>query len=174
MNKVNLMEWLEHHPDDEAWEMDLCEAIDDEDWDNLYESARDKTSYSVGDILMLDTGMKNIGHPIKPHRIFVINAVKEDDKTTYGGFIMSSSIGYSNKNNKRYPNNIYISDYSTIIEEGPKPHKEAYINLDQLQEFTSDELGSGHYKGHTTDEFINFIKNCLNNKDNSKVFWDKE
>jgi hypothetical protein len=56
--------------------------------------------------------------------------------------------------------NVYIKDYSTILARGPKRTDEAFINLSDrytVEESKMNREDSGLWKGHATQEFIDFM-----------------
>lgn len=167
--------------DDEIWE-DLDSEIDYQSSRNdrkLLESVK-KEEIKPGDIIMTRRfyspsfgGLVN-----KPHRVLVVtDAVKSNNDIVYNGYVLSSKYNKSNKFLKNRPDKIYIENYGTILERGPKSDVQATIDVNDLVTFTSKDLSnSGFYKGTASQEFIEFIKKAALNAGtgkNSNVFWTK-
>lgn len=117
-----------------------------------------------GDIIMANNGVSDRegGMNIEtPHRIFVIeDATGELGSRIFRGYLLSSQVRKANYYNEHFPNNIYINDYSTIIARGPKRTDEVFINLSDrytIEEARMDREHTNLWKGHATQEFINFI-----------------
>lgn len=139
--------------------------------------------YVNGDILMVPQWESSEnGRIYLPHRIVVIDSVvnNDNDLITYTGRVLSSQIHNSNKYNDRYPNNIYINDYDTILSSGRGTGgKPVFINVGDTITFTNTDLSdSGTWKGHITDEFNEFLSVCIQNYKedrlkNRDIFWVK-
>jgi hypothetical protein len=121
-----------------------------------------------GDIIMANNGksQRERGMDItSPHRIFIIEDSEGDlGNRIFKGYLLSSQVRKANYYNSKYPNNIYIDNYGTIIERGPQTHCEAFINLSDLyviQENQMDPEASSLWKGRVTPEFINFIDSAV-------------
>ena len=128
-----------------------------------------------GDIIMANNGVsqRELGMDIiSPHRIFIIeDAVGEVGERVFKGYLLSSQVRKANKNNKNFPNNIYIENYSTILARGAANDKEAFLNLSDLyviEENKMDTSRGGFWKGHATQEFINFIDAAIAAKNEGK------
>ena len=156
--------------DDYEWISTLEEELIEEDWFNEANNANSR-EYNPRDIVMVNEPSSGI------HRILIITKIENKENPIYRGYILSSNVSKANKNS-RYSNNIYINDYSTILEYGPRYNKEAIIKLDELKEFTRANFSSsGTYKGTVTEEFFNFILSCIRNMktntSNKNIFWER-
>ncbi len=138
-----------------------------------------------GDIIMANNGVseRERGLPIQsPHRVFVIeDAVGPVGDRVFKGYLLSSKVDKANYYNSRFPNNIYIKDYSTILARGPLREAEAFINLSDLytiEERLMDLDRGGIWKGHATQEFIDFIDKAVEDLNNGKsikdTYWIKD
>lgn len=149
-----------------------------------------KEPFDVGDIIMVNSSDKSStgSNFVTPHRVFVISSVlADDDNQKYIGYELSSNVSKSNKyilNSDRIPvkdwwkSNIYIKNYSTILQDGVPSDREAMIDLGTLYEFSNDNLSAnGVKKGVTSKEFSDFVFNTVNkiyrNEDVSGVTWEK-
>ena len=154
-----------------CWESTLVEDLIEEDWFNEQNNPNFR-AYEPKDIVMVND--KTFG----THRILIITKKdNQENNPVYSGYILSSNINKANKYSK-YENNIYIKNYSTILQTGAKNDKEAIIKLDELKSFTKDAFSaSGTYKGTVTDEFFNFILSCIQNIKrnitNKEITWEK-
>ena len=136
--------------------------------------------YVYGDILMVPQWNSSVNGRVEPpYRVVVVDGVEERDRVTYTGRVLSSQIRNSNKYNSKYPNNVYIDDYDTILSTGKAVgRKPVYINISDIITFTNNDLSdSGTWKGHISDEFDRFIKRCISNyqaneMSNKDVFWE--
>lgn len=171
---VSLNEFFDINGNDYAWEESLEEA--------LYESQLEGDQlkeYEVGDIIMPTRYRSSLsGSDVDPHRILIISSKKKgnDGIIEYRGFALSSRVEKANKNNPKYPNNIYIQDYSSILYRGKSLKKEAIIRVDDIVSFTNEDLDTrGVWKGKASFKFMRFIDNCYKNYknggDNSKKRW---
>ena len=145
----------------------------------LCEDKDREKKYIAGDILMVPqwNSSKN-GRSDLPHRIVVIDSVEKKDKIYYAGRVLSSQIKNSNKYNDRYPNNIYIDNYDSILSLGRTVgEKSVYINISDVITFTNEDLSdSGTWKGHISKEFELFMQDCISNYEKDKtmnkdIFW---
>ena len=82
------------------------------------------------------------------------------------------------KYNERFPNNIYIDDYDSILSSGKTVGKKsAYINVKDIITFTNNDLSdAGTWKGHISAEFEDFLNSCIQNYNqdqnkNKDVYW---
>ena len=128
-----------------------------------------------GDIIMANNGVsqRELGMDIiSPHRIFIIeDAVGKVGERVFKGYLLSSQVRKANKNNKNFPNNIYIENYSTILARGAANDREAFLNLSDLyviEESRMDTSKGGFWKGHATQEFIHFIDTAIAAKNEGK------
>lgn len=137
-----------------------------------------------GDIIMANNGVsdRELGLPIQtPHRIFVVeDATGEIGSRIFRGYLISSQVRKANYYDKRFPNNIYIKDYSTILARGPQRNDEVFLNLADcytIDEKLMDRESSGLWKGHATQEFIDFIDKVIRDisegKSTHKTYWIK-
>lgn len=164
--------------DDETLEEAL---ISMEDIDEAY--GDQLKTYQVGDIIMTNRYYSYRSRSYienSPHRVLLITSRRDDETgiTHYNGFLLSSKTEKSNKNNPRFPHNIHIDNYSSILYTGAPYNKEAFIRVDDIVKFTSEDLStSGSMKGKASREFINFVQMCRDNYkrgvDNSKMYWSK-
>ena len=114
-----------------------------------------------------------------PHRIVVVDSVINNNGViNCKGRVMSSNIALSNKYNERFPNNIYIDDYDSILSSGKTVGKKsAYINVKDIITFTNNDLSdAGTWKGHISAEFEDFLNSCIQNYNqdqnkNKDVYW---
>ena len=132
--ELTLNEFFDKYGNEYGWESTLEEDLIESD------SIGDYHNYYPGDLVMVNDPIRGA------HRILIISSFYNGDNNTFKGYLLSSKVAKSNINNKKFPNNIYIKDYSTILERGPKYHKEAFIKVDDLVEFTKDNLESGSFK----------------------------
>ena len=124
------------------------------------------------------------GRNKSPHRIIVVTVAvdnSDSDVINYSGYLLSSQVNKANINNKRYPNNIYISNYDSILKEGRTYNdRPVILKIDELITFTNQDLkDKGTWKGHISDEFSTFMDTCvrnyrLNRTMNRIVYWDRE
>ena len=170
-NKILTMsEHFEKYGNEYCWESTLEEDLIEEDWDNQTNNPKSR-EFKPKDIVMVNdfAGV---------HRILIITKIdKKDNNDIYYGYLLSSNVKKANKNSK-FSNNIYINNYSTILDRGPKNSKEAIIKIDDLRSFTKNNFSkSGTYKGTVTDEFFDFILKCADNYKNrirnSKIYCEK-
>ena len=91
-----------------------------------------------------------------------------------------TSIENANYNNKKFPNNIYINNYASILAKGPRYNTKNLINLSDLYVIKEEEIDehSSLWKGHATQEFIEFIDSTVNKikngQDTSNIYWLQE
>ncbi len=134
-----------------------------------------------GDIIMANNGVSEraVGLDIlTPHRVFIIeNAIGEPGHRIFKGYLISSRIEKANYNNKKFPNNIYIDNYASIIAKGPCYNTKNLINLSDLYVIKEEEIDehSSLWKGHATQEFIDFIDDTVNKikngQDTTNIYW---
>ena len=143
----------------------------------LEEAVNTDRRYEIvkGDIIMANNGVsqRELGMDIiSPHRIFIIeDAVGKVGERVFKGYLLSSQVRKANKNNKNFPNNIYIENYSTILARGAANDREAFLNLSDLyviEESRMDTSKGGFWKGHATQEFIHFIDTAIAAKNEGK------
>lgn len=173
----------ENDREDYTWRMSLAESLyDSEDAKELVGNRT--VQYKVGDIILTNNyRSKSQGGgyvPDSQHKILVITSKQEDNGIiNYSGFLLSSKYEKSNKYTDRYPNNIYINPYNSILYKGtPSRYNEVFIRVDDLVTFTNMDLStSGSWKGKASWDFLNFVQSCVDNyrtgKDNSKVYWER-
>ena len=145
----------------------------------LCEDKDREKKYVTGDILMVPQWNSSENGRIElPHRIVVIDSVEKKDKIYYTGRVLSSQIKNSNKYNDKYPNNIYIGNYDSILSIGRTVgEKPVYINISDIITFTNEDLSdSGTWKGHISKEFERFMHDCISNYEKDKtinkdIFW---
>lgn len=186
----NLNEFNEVHPED-TWEYESLEEciIDYQEDENLNEElSGDQTKeYELGDIIFTNSfyspsskqTVRGSAHSkgTRGHKIIIITSKKDEDGVIhYRGFALTSNTSDSNKNGG-YPNKLHISDYSTILTRGNQDRRDAAINIDDLVKLNSTELSTtGSYKGHVSNEFLNFLQTAYSNvksgKSNKNMIWD--
>lgn len=149
-----------------------------------------KEPFNVGDIIMVNSSGKSStgSNFVTPHRVFIISSVSDEgNNQKYLGYELSSNVSKSNKyilNSDRIPvkdwwkSNIYIKNYSTILQDGVPSDREAMIDLGTLYEFSNDNLSAnGVKKGVASKEFSDFVFDTVNkiyrNEDVSGITWEK-
>ena len=173
---------------DNTW--DLEESLEELlfDCDSMLEEAISRsflTPIRKGDIIMANNGVsdREAGLPIEsPHRVFIIeDATGEFGNRVFRGYLMSSQIRKANYYNKHFPNNVYINNYGSIINRGAPKDAEVFINLSDLytvRETDMDRESTSLWKGHATQEFIDFIdkarKDLSTGKSIENTYWIKE
>lgn len=157
----SLKEHFEKYGNEYSWESTLEEDLIEEDWNNFNNNPNSK-DYEVGDIVMINDNKVGV------HRILIISTVtKRGQNKIYRGYLLSSKIDKANINNEKFPNNIYIKNYATILERGNRINKEAIIKVDSIKEFDKSSFSnSGTYKGTVTREFLDFVEKCASNYKN--------
>lgn len=97
------------------------------------------------------------------HRMLVVSVGGKDrfGVAEYRGYLLSSKFAKANIKGK-YPNNLFIKDFSTIFSRSTNSakndHKESIIKVDELLEFTNEDMSeSGVWKGDADPEFIKFV-----------------
>lgn len=121
-----------------------------------------------------------------PHRVLIVSASGKDSDgiAEYKGYIMSSKADEKANIKGKYPNNLYIDDFSTIFDKSTNAvkgdHKSDIIKVDELVEFTNEDMSeSGVWKGDAKPEFIKFVTEGRTNfttgnqKKNFKLVWPK-
>ena len=140
---------------------------------NILCEDKDREKHFVhGDILMVPQWNSSENGKIElPHRIIVIDSVKYKEEITYTGRVLSSQIKNSNRYNPKYPNNVYINNYDTILSNGRKVgEKPVYVNVSDIITFTNKELSdSGTWKGHISNEFDAFLEECIHRCNKSEL-----
>lgn len=189
---VSLQEYEEQNPDD-GWEYETLEEfladqyLDEELNEGLY--GDQKRQFEIGDIIFVNAYyspssrqvVKNSSRSTgtSGHKILVITSKEnENGIVDYRGFALTSNVSNSNKNGG-YNHKIHIDNYGSILSTGPKSDKEAAINVNELIKCNSRDLSTtGSYKGHVSDEFLEFIQQAYSNyrsgKDTSKMIWREE
>lgn len=120
------------------------------------------------------------------HRMLIVSVGGRDrfGVVEYKGYLLSSKAKEKANINGKYPNNLYIDDFSTIFSKSTKSaandHKKSIIKVDELLEFTNEDMSeSGVWKGDAKPEFINFVTagrtnfTTGNQKKNFKLVWPK-
>ena len=162
---ISLNEFSEVHGSDYRWEPTLEELLYDLDEDDTVRDDQDKV-FEVGDIIMTNnyTSSSSGKQNGDPHKILLIYSKRvTEDTIQYAGFLLSSKEEKANIHG-RYPNNIYIEDYSTILSKGTKVHIPAIIRVDDLVTFTNHDLSTrGTWKGVASLESRKFIADCYQN-----------
>lgn len=148
----------------------------------LLESKDSTRNFEVGDVVYVPKYKANGVQQTKGRKLLIITARDEDG--TYTGHPFLTNYPDNPKANKfksKYPHNLYIRDYATIMQDGPKPNREAFIRVDELDTWTDEDFsqeGSGTWKGHVKPEFFDFVMTGRNNfksgnhDANSKLFWE--
>lgn len=119
------------------------------------------------------------------HRFFIVNKIitQEGKPNRYEGYELQTSdknpkkrANVFNKDKDHYANNIYISNYGSILFRGPKDiNKDFYIDVKNKCWF--DDLGitdDGYWKGNTTYEFRRFMQRCIDNANKNDIEANKE
>lgn len=193
-----IQEWMKDMPSvdinnlpedwDYYWESTLEEDLIEDSYvyrclvesGEINESVSDREKiYQPWDIVMFNIHDGNPG--VAKHRIVIIDSLLgENDAVKYGGFVLSSKIEKANKNSKKFPNNLYISDYSTILETPDNNNKPGIIKIDEVHYFTNENLSDhGSWKGHANKEFQQFVRDAYNNYRsgrsdlNASLYWEK-
>ncbi len=167
---------------------DLFNSYYDEEYVKLEEEYTGKP-FKVGDIIMtMNSETSSSGSNFTtPHRIYVITStVDKDGIQHYSGYQLSSAIKKSNKyimqdggrDSNWWKSNIYINNYSTILERGAKSPTPAFIDLGTRYTFTNKDLAEGGvWKGHVSNEFADFAKDIRDKlrrgEDTSEIYWEK-
>lgn len=130
--------------------------------------------FEFGDIVMTNENQGGISI----HRIYIVNSlIDPDNGPEFEGFEMSSNIRKANINNPRYPQNILIKNYGSILDKGLAPNKDVIIKIDQLFQLDSDSFVERKpLKGRCKELFNKFIRAEVakyeNGLDTSKDYWD--
>lgn len=170
---VPLNEFLDVHGSEYAWEYSLEESL----YESRFEGDQLK-EYEVGDIIMpMRLRSTQSNEYVEPHKIMLIQTkdTGDDGVIKYKGFLLSSKKDKSNKYGG-YPNNIWIEDYASILYRGSQQHREAFIRVDDIVEFTNEDLDTrGVWKGTVSRSFFNFVNNCYMNykqgRSNKHRYW---
>lgn len=189
----NLRDYEEDHPDD-IWEYEtleefLADQYDDDEVLNEELKGDQTKQFNIGDIIFTNAFYSPSSNQVvqksahsnntSGHKIIVITSKNgENGVVYYRGFALTSNINNSNKDKNGYPNKLYIKNYGTILDRGPKTSMEAAVNINDLVKCNSRDLSpTGTYKGHVTDEFLQFLQtgysNWKSHKDNSGHQWLK-
>lgn len=149
----------------------LCESGE------INESNDQDKIYQPWDIIMINT------HDIpglEKHRILLVESGVIDGGCEYSGFEFSSNLNKANKNNNKYPDNLYISSYASILQGKSDINKPIILKIDHLVKFTNKNLSEhGTHKGRVNDEFREFVKEAYNNYKNGRSdlnatkYWEK-
>lgn len=134
-----------------------------------------------GSVVTTNSYSENSGTSTGKHYVMVIDSVDEGDDGVlkYRGFLISTKVDKANKNNPKYPNNLYIDDVRSIFYGHTYvSSSEALIRVDDLVEFTSRDIyPSRSYKGKVSNKFWRFVangsSNCHSGKDymNRRKYW---
>ena len=157
---------------DESLE-DVLYWDDELNYEDLFETWNGMP-FDEGDIVMLDDNQNGLSL----HRIYIITSLLDPNEgPEYEGFELSSNISKANLNNPKYPYNILIKNYGSILKEGNNPNKDAIIKIDQRFTFNSDAFVEHRAKkGICSDLFNKFISTVVtkyeNGLDISKDYWD--
>ena len=81
-----------------------------------------------------------------------------------------------NQDKDQYANNIWIGDFFSILDKGPKTiENECYIDVEHKYCFNDLELKEdGYWKGAISFEFSKFIKQCIKNAQNGDIEANKK
>gem|GEM_PF-169151 len=126
--------------------------------------------YEVGDIVYLPEFNGVCEKAEREHRIFVITS-KEDDGSYKGYELRGNNPDRpkSNKDASAYHYNIFIKNYSDIIEYGEMVVLEAYVSVNRLMHFTNDDLfpqgknKRGTWKGRVKPKFLRLVDKAAEN-----------
>ena len=185
MNNKTYADLIKDH--DYGWEIEpnLDELL--LDYDGMITEAYNYNRFGPivkGDIIMANNGVSERAAGLDiltPHRVFIIEDVTgEPGHRIFKGYLISSRIEKANYNNKKFPNNIYIDNYASILAKGPRYNTKNLINLSDLYVIKEEEIDehSSLWKGHATQEFIEFIDNTVNKikngQDTANIYWLRE
>ena len=185
MNNKTYADLIKDH--DYGWEIEpnLDELL--LDYDGMITEAYNYNRFGPivkGDIIMANNGVSERAAGLDiltPHRVFIIeDATGEPGHRIFKGYLISSRIEKANYNNKKFPNNIYINNYASILAKGPRYNTKNLINLSDLYVIKEEEIDehSSLWKGHATQEFIEFIDSTVNKikngQDTSNIYWLQE
>ena len=185
MNNKTYADLIKDH--DYGWEIEpnLDELL--LDYDGMITEAYNYNRFGPivkGDIIMANNGVSECAAGLEiltPHRVFIIeDATGEPGHRIFNGYLISSRIEKANYNNKKFPNNIYINNYASILAKGLRYNTKNLINLSDLYVIKEEEIDkhSSLWKGHATQEFIEFIDNTVNKikngQDTSNIYWLQE
>lgn len=114
---------------------------------------------------------------ISTHRMYVVDSyIDTEEGPQYLCYGMSSKVNKANINNKKFPYNILIKNYGSIVNRGSKPEDDVIIKLDQPFTLDSDAFVEKPKKAEVTNAFKQFIKIELNkikrNISTAKDYWD--
>lgn len=164
--KIKFMEDIS----DYIWESTLEEEIAEYYAFNciLNESHRDKNNIMPGDVVFVQ--LPNEGD----HRILVITKINNNE---FEGCLLSSRIDKANINNKKYPHNIFIRNYNSILDGNENiSNRSIIVKTDSLIRFNLDQIesNSGWFKGRVSKEFFDFISICIENAKNNNISGNKD
>lgn len=162
----------------DASRVQLNESVDDE---------IDPTQYKVGDIVFVPNNFKGASSS-QGHKVLIVTSVVDnEDGFSYTGHPFLSdhpNNRKSNKHNPKYPNNLYIDNYSSVLKSRPYAvDYQAFIRVDELNEFTNADLSRKfngkfrNYKGTVKPEFLRWVLDGARNyksgnqEKNRNKFW---
>lgn len=186
--EVQIMEWTKNDKEldinnlpedwDYYWETNLEEELIEDSYVRrlLIESGENTEDYhkiyQPWDILLFETSNTP---GTEKHKILLVSSVLRENDVKYSGYLFSSRVEKSNKENPYYSNNLYVNDYSTILEKPAGVHTPGILKLDQRLTFTDKDLFEhGCWKGHANKEFQVFVREAVNNIKNGHPELNKE
>lgn len=182
MNNKTYADLIKDH--DYGWEIEpnLDELL--LDYDGMIAEAYNYNRFGPivkGDIIMANNWVYECTTGIDiltPHRVFIIEDVTgEPGHRIFKSYLISSRVEKANYNNKKFPNNIYINNYASILAKGPRYDTKNLINLSDLYIIKEEEIDEHSFlwKGHATQEFIEFIDSTVNKikngQDTANIYW---
>ena len=146
-----------------------------------------KIDINIGDIVLVyeyvssETGNREV----KSYRIFVVQNIKKEygKPNKYEGYELQTfgnqpkrKANIFNQDKDQYANNIWIGDFFSILDKGPKTiENECYIDVEHKYCFNDLELKEdGYWKGAISFEFSKFIKQCIKNAQNGDIEANKK
>ena len=129
--------------------------------------------FEYGDIVLLND--ENGG--ISGHKVYIITSlIDPENGPEFEGFVMSSQVQKANVNNPKYPANILIKNYGSILTKNSY-NKDIIIKIDQRFELDSSNfVAYGALQGQCKEAFKKFLNAVVlkyeNGKDTSNDYWD--
>lgn len=169
------------------WEYNsLAEAIEDTCYQEYLDEAKFSSNrvYDIGDIIFTKQYYNPKNKEVvryNGHRVLVITSKENiDGSMSYRGFVLSSKVDKSNKHSD-YWNNLYIDDYSSILDNNSGSTIPCIVKVDTLVQVSSKHFSAtSTYKGTVKDEFLQFVQKAYSNyksgnaKENANMYWEVE
>ena len=114
---------------------------------------------------------------ISGHKVYIITSlIDPENGPEFEGFVMSSQVQKANVNNPKYPANILIKNYGSILTKNSY-NKDIIIKIDQRFELDSSNfVAYGALQGQCKEAFKKFLNAVVlkyeNGKDTSNDYWD--